>query len=163
MEPLFETETLYTFEEHKKLNKVFFKKVTRYNLLMYILYLILGVFAALYFFLKRYDFTIVMLATILICIIISKLKVKIATRRAWTSNRLAHGMKNRFLFYDDHFEVINSQGNFRIFYNQLYKILETETNIYLLPNNTQGYIIKKTDCSAEFSEFIKKIKSEYKK
>lgn len=163
MEPLFETETLYTFEEHKKMNKIFRKKVSKYNLLICISLITFGLALAIMLFIKRYDLAFIILLVIAAFIVTNVLKVKITVKRAWESNQLAHNRQIRFLFFDHHFEINNSQGNSRIFYNQIYKILETDTNVYIFPSNLQGYVINKANCPAEFSAFIQRIKSEYKK
>lgn len=163
MEPLYKTETYYTFEEHKKWNKVFRSRVSKYNLRIGICYLLLGLLSGLSFCLSKYEISYGILLAIPIAAVINLVQVKFSVKRTWKTNQIAHNKKVHFLFYDNYFEVITHQGNSKFFYNEIYKILETNTNVYILPNNNQGFIVIKDNCPLEFLDFIKKIKLKYKK
>ena len=46
-------------------------------------------------------------------------------------------------------------------YSQIFRILETKTNFYLLTAENQGTIIVKKNCSPALIAFLKELKNDY--
>ncbi|MDA3064554.1 MULTISPECIES: YcxB family protein [unclassified Campylobacter] len=67
-------------------------------------------------------------------------------------------------FFDDYFIDKTETFTTQLKYDELYKIIETNTHFYLLLSKYGGgSIIVKENCSAELIEFLQKIKREFEK
>lgn len=90
----------------------------------------------------------------------------------WSIKRMAkkHLQSNKFVqnetfiyeFHKEHFMISQKQSYVEIAYADLYDIVETKENFYLMPHNTASYIIIKSNCSIELIEFIENIKDHLK-
>ncbi len=63
-----------------------------------------------------------------------------------------------FDFYDKYFEQTNAVSHSVVKYSDIYKIVETDKNIYIMVAKNEGYILLKSNCSKELIEFLKSIK-----
>ena len=61
-------------------------------------------------------------------------------------------------FYEDHFETTSSIGISRFQYEDIFRILETRTNFYILVAKNQGIIIVKAGCEPGLIDLLKKQK-----
>lgn len=59
-------------------------------------------------------------------------------------------------FYDDHYVVACNEIESSIPFDKLYKIIETDTNYYLMASKVSGTIICKADCPNDFDAYIHK-------
>lgn len=57
-------------------------------------------------------------------------------------------------FYDNHYVVLCNEIESSIPFDKLYRIIETDTNYYLMPSKVSGTIICKADCPAGFDVYI---------
>ena len=57
-------------------------------------------------------------------------------------------------FYDDHYVVTCNEIESSIPFDKLYKIIETDTNYYLMASKVSGTIICKADCPNDFDVYI---------
>ena len=60
------------------------------------------------------------------------------------------------LVYDDHYVVACNEIESSIPFDKLYKIIETDTNYYLMASKVSGTIICKADCPNDFDAYIHK-------
>lgn len=67
-----------------------------------------------------------------------------------------------FFFYEDRYESTSDDGTSSLPYAKLHKIIETETNFYIMHGATTGTIIQKESCPSDFINFIHDIKARYK-
>ena len=75
--------------------------------------------------------------------------------KAYNSNKLLQNNTTRFAFLEDRFETNSGRGSTVIKYDELYTVLETDTNFYLFISNKQAYNIIKSNCSEELIQFLK--------
>lgn len=68
---------------------------------------------------------------------------------------------HHFLFYEDYLEDKSSTSMVKLLYNEIHKIIITDTNIYIMSGSTQGLLISKENCDEEFLSFIFSIKEKY--
>ena len=61
-------------------------------------------------------------------------------------------------FYSDFVSWHHKLGDNKIEYKDLYRIIETKDNNYLMIAKNQGLILKKENCSKELQEFLNKKK-----
>ena len=62
-----------------------------------------------------------------------------------------------FEFYNDYCVYKCKLGETKIEYKDLYKIIETKTNFYLMIAKNQGIILKKENCNEELQKFVRKL------
>ncbi|MDD3039326.1 YcxB family protein [Bacteroides sp.] len=82
--------------------------------------------------------------------------------KAFDLNKVNKDLETQICFFNDHYETTDEKGCSNIPYSNLYKIIETDTNLYLMYCKNQGVIIVKSNCSTDLIEFVHSIKSEYK-
>ena len=54
--------------------------------------------------------------------------------------------------------VLTKKHEYKVFYKDLYEILETKDNFYLMLSQNQGVIIIKENCNKKLIEFIEGLK-----
>ena len=57
-------------------------------------------------------------------------------------------------FFEDYMEQTTRKGMNRIYYDQLYEIIETETHFYPMIRKNTGYLIRKENCRPELIAFL---------
>lgn len=88
-------------------------------------------------------------------------KQKREVERAWNTNKNMQNSLHHFLFYEDYLEDKSSTSMVKLLYNEIHKIIITDTNIYIMSGSTQGLLISKENCDEEFLSFIFSIKEKY--
>lgn len=63
-----------------------------------------------------------------------------------------------YSFFNDYLEEKTENSYEKFEYSMIYKIIETETNFYILKTINSGYFIVKNNCSPELIGFIKNLK-----
>lgn len=63
-----------------------------------------------------------------------------------------------YSFFNDYLEEKTENSYEKFEYSMIHKIIETETNFYILKTINSGYFIVKNNCSPELIEFIKNLK-----
>ena len=64
-------------------------------------------------------------------------------------------------FYSDYLMTRTSGNETRLKYSEIYRILETKTNFYVLTAANQGTILVKKNCSPALIAFLRELKNEY--
>lgn len=152
MEPLFQSQTEYTFNEYKKYNRLILYKVKNVNKTIIILEVILLVLA----FVTK-DLTYV--AGALFVPLIFKLMFYLQEKHAYNKNPQLHNMIMTHYFYEDHIVQESKLGSVIIYHYQIRDVLETDTNYYLLTGSNGTIMIKKENCSMELLEHLRKLKA----
>ena len=169
VEPLYETQTVCTWEEYQNYNKTVFKILNRKNFL--IGYGAFGgiivIWLALVFPTMNELYTVLRFLFFLLVFPISlfAFKVSIASggKKQYDSDKIMQNATVYFNFWDDSIESINPKGTEKTPYLNLYKIIETQTNFYLMVSINSGYIIVKENCSSKLQVFLSEIAEQVNK
>ena len=70
-------------------------------------------------------------------------------RRAWGSNTVLQNAVIHYTFTEGGVEITGANGEQHLDYGQIYRLVETKTNIYLMIADNQGYIIRRDACTEE--------------
>lgn len=57
-------------------------------------------------------------------------------------------------FFEDYMEQTSRKGVTKIYYNQMYEIIETDTHFYPMIGKNNGFIIRKENCRPELIAFL---------
>jgi len=158
MEPLFTTKTAYTFEEYKKFNYALFSKQLKLPALSgfaFLLWLLIIIYCIA---IKEYYAFILAAVTVMIIIFIIPVTLNKSIKKTYYSNKTISKTVCEFEFYEKEIIEKTPDGSMKVKYENLYKIIETKTNLYLMIAQNQGFIIVKENCSPELIEFIKQLK-----
>ena len=149
MDCLYTTTTTYSYEEYKRYNLSLLLKRSRiiFYIILELWILLLGCLMSNYF---------LILFAIMYPIIIAILQNR-HIKKVWNSNKVAQNMSVKFDFYDTYFTEINENGETRLEYNKLHKIIETKTNFYLMIAKNQGFILNKSNLPEGLADFLKNI------
>lgn len=151
MEPLFQSQTKYTFDEYKKYNRLMLYKVRRVNKTIIMFEIILLVLAVVI-----RDLTYV--AGALLVPLIFKLMFYLQEKHAYQKNPQLHDMVMTHRFYEDHIEQESKLGVVTIYHYQIRDVMETSTNYYLLTANNGTIMIVKENCSPQLLEYLEELK-----
>lgn len=77
-------------------------------------------------------------------------------RKVYRQNKTIRDAIYIVKFYDDHYVVTCNEIESSIPFDKLYKIIETDTNYYLMASKVSGTIICKADCPNDFDAYIHK-------
>lgn len=152
MELLYSTETNYTYEEYKRFNKMlsFRRSVIIKCIIIEVFVLFMAcLMNSLYFVVFSIIYPIILL---LLPVFLNK-----QSKSIWESNKVAQNLNVKFDFYDTYFIATDENGETRIAYNKLHKIIETKTNFYLLFSKNQGVILNKSNFPEGLSDFLRDI------
>lgn len=151
MEPLFQSQTEYTFSEYKRYNREILYKVKKVNKTIIMFEVILLILA----FVTK-DLTYV--AGALLVPLIFKFMFYFQEKRAYKRNPQLHNMMMYHRFYDNYIEQESKLGTVTIFHYQIRDVLETKTNYYLMTANNGTIMIVKENCSMELLDHLRKLK-----
>ena len=156
-EPLFTTYTEYTYEEYKKMCSVIRNKIQKMNLRIIAVFVALFISFICLFLQKDYGVALSFFIAALAFPVVVNIVLKLSVFKAWKTNKILKNMTSRYSFFEDHFEVDNKLGHSSIFYNNIFKILETGTNMYIMISGNQSMIIINNNCSPELLAFLQTI------
>lgn len=154
MNCLFETTTKYTLDEFKRFNWALSKKARRVRVIIYGLLILALLLEALLFRLAFPAIAAGVMAMFWLAVILLNGR---AVKKVFESNKVMKDAEIAFEFYDTFFVEKMENGETRIAYDQLDRILETPTNIYLLIAKNQGYILNKANFPEGLEEFIRSL------
>ncbi len=144
--------TTYTYEEFLRFCKTISKKrIRKCDIIIVVSYLVI---AALAFLQKQYNMIPVYLLFIPTIMIFARLFLHFAYKRIWKSNKDAENLETQFRFHADNFVQSNKLNRRTIKYSELTRIIETDTNFYLMTAEAKGSIINKKDCSDNLCTFL---------
>lgn len=160
MEPLFQTETEYTYERYAEYCRTIYGKLQHMG--MKIMAVEIGMVLLAVFGFLRGDVStaaIFLLAAMLFPLVY-RWRMQKSIKKAWESNHAAQGTISRYGFFQDHVEVTNELGKSHAEYRKLYRVLETDHAFYLMLGSTQGMIVDKDRCSEELCRFIRGLEAQ---
>lgn len=161
MEPLFTNQTAVTYEEYKRWNYAINKtKLITIGILYGIIFLLL-LFLNLIQPEADKIFAVILFATFMVLlIVVFIMSFNGAVKKAYYSNRALQKcpvITNEF--YGNYLESKNEQHYEKYFYEDIYRIMETQTNFYIMPAINSGIIISKQNCSPELINFLQTLKT----
>ena len=144
-----------TYDEYKKMIKAttkskYLKLILTMGCISFILFSMIIGFKLITFIMSLFLTAIFFLETFIIRTIRTKL--------TWKSNRMSHNLVCQLTFNEHDLKIENKFGITRIPYHYLYKIIETETNFYILASKTTCYNVIKNNCSIDLINFLKNLK-----
>lgn len=161
MEPLYKTQTAYSFEEYSKYNEAVLLKQKSLKAVMIIipvLYVLL--MGAVFYSTREISTVFVVLFALLLSTAVFIASFKKTVKKTYYSNKAITSCVADFEFYDNYVREITQNGETKLEYSKIYKIIETKTNFYIMASVNQGFIIVKGNCPDGLVDFIKSIKAE---
>ena len=149
--PLFKTSIKYTFEEYKGFTKAIYRYVYKVHIMLLVIIVALLILFAIT---KNFMAILAAVAFPLFFVYFMNREIK----KVYESNRVLKDNFSVFDFYDKYFEQTNAVSHSVVKYSDIYKIVETDKNIYIMVAKNEGYILLKSNCSKELIEFLKNIK-----
>lgn len=150
---LFETESVYTYDEYRKSVYGVWKESKRY--VIFIMLAIFLIFAGIVNIIRdgsNLGWILILIAIVepvlIFCLTESRIK------KAYYSNKALKDLAVHFKFYDDYFEVESKTGKSHIEYENLYKLYEKKDNFYPMTGSNMVYIIEKSRCSDGLISFL---------
>jgi len=156
MEKLYETKTKYTFEEYKKFNYAISTSISKMPIKVIIIEVLFLLIAYMYMEQSLHTTLVSVLCAIIFPIMIF-MTINSNIKKTYNSNKTMRDMDVEFEFYKDYCLYKCEIGENKIEYKNLYKVIETKSNFYLMIAKNQGIILKKDNCSQELQDFIKKL------
>ena len=86
------------------------------------------------------------------------LSQKKSVERTYKKATAMHDARIDYRFYEDRFVKVFAEAEEEYQYTALYKIIETETNFYLMIGKTRGYVLVKANMPEGMAEFVSSIK-----
>lgn len=162
MDALYNIDSTVTWDEYKRFCKVVQKSNSRPKIFTYVCLII--VLIGSIFLIKAHRYYPTIMAVFILVIGFSSVFVKQRreVNRAWNTNKNMQNSLHHFLFYEDYLEDKSSTSMVKLLYNEIHKIIITDTNIYIMSGSTQGLLISKENCDEEFLSFIFSIKEKYR-
>ena len=158
MEPLFQTKTKYTFEEYQKFNNAVTMNINKMATKIVGVEVCFFLLAYIYMTKNLYATTILVLCG-LIFPLLFYFTMKDNIKRTYQSNKSMKDLEVTFEFFEDNVRYFHKMGDNKVEYKDLYSIIETKSNFYLMIAKNQGLIIKKDNCSEELKQFIINLKT----
>ncbi|MBR2189743.1 MAG: YcxB family protein [Eubacterium sp.] len=151
--PLYETTTVVTLEEFRKLNHALSSRRSMAAILL-ALEALLAVL--LVFSIRNHNKSSTQLYVIMLILLpfIAYLIPRYLERRMYLANETANNTVMKTQFFSDHLVQHSNRGNATVKYTELQKIIETSTNFYLLVSKSQTIIIVKNHCHPKLVDFI---------
>ena len=151
--PLYETTTVITLDEFRKLNHALSNRRTMVAVILLIEAVLAGL---LVFSIRSHNRSSIQLYVIMLILLpaISWFIPRYMERRMYLANETAHNMVMKTEFYEDHLEQHSLRGHTSVKYTDLQRIIETSTNFYMLVSKTQSIIIVKDHCHPKLIQFI---------
>lgn len=159
-QPLFQTKTVYTYEEFLKYNQFYMKKKM---VKLGIAYSWILLCSALLFLLKENKIASVFLLFCIISIPLFLILSKRAIKKQWEASKTMHNRENEVLFYAGKLQLRSQDGYNFVSYENVYEIKESNTNFYIFLSINQAILIVKDNCSQEIITFLQDLKKKIKK
>ena len=159
MEPLFKTQTAYSFEEYSKYNEAVLLKQKGFKAVMItlpVLYVLL--MGVVLYATKEPSTVFVLVLALLLSAVIFTASFKKSVKKTYYSNKAITSCVADFEFFDNYVREKTENGETKLEYSKIYKIIETKTNFYIMLSVNQGFIIVKANCTDGLIDFIKSLK-----
>ena len=152
--PCFMTHTIYSFEEYKRYCRTIQNKMIHRPVVIAVM---MVAFALLALLADDLSMRIGFLIGALLCPLIFHIISAVMEKKAYYANRAFQDADLTYSFYPDRIETRNVLGFTTISYDQLYRVIETKQNFYLMISQNQGMIIVKQNCSPELLSFLQQL------
>lgn len=156
MEYLFKTSTTYTFEEYKKFVLTLNKK--RMTVLFVYMTVFLFLSAVLFWFTRSLTSMVCMILFLLYMPLVVLLQNR-SIKKTFHSNKSAQNRQDDIEFYEDRMIAKSGNNISEVQYNNLYRIIQTKTNVYLMIAKNQGFVLVKANFPEGLEEFLQKLES----
>lgn len=154
---MYTTKVKYTYDEYKKLSE--FSVNLQLRKTKIICYVLVAIISALTFFVTQSIYgALLVLAVALFIPAMTKFNTNRLIRKIWNSNKLMQNDEVEIIFDDSGWSTVNERGTYSYKYDDIYKIAETKTNIYIFTSINTATILVKDNCSEELIDFIRKLK-----
>lgn len=151
---LFKVVQKYQYEDILNLKKFHFYNASN-NKMLFKYFKFIFIFTAIMFMLvKVYELSIFSILMLVLYPIAMNREIEKRAKMEYDSNKFFE-LENTFLFYEDYFEVLGEQGSAKIFFNQLYDLVEVEEAYYLFISAYQAIQVKKSNINEDFYNYIK--------
>ena len=149
---MYETETEYTYDEYKKMqNIICIRRIYPTIIILFIAAIVVISSNNKYFYI---GYAIMFVIAALLILMERAIRIK----RGWRLNSTAEKSINKYVFLEDHFEEESNGDKQYIYYKDIYRIIETKTDLYIRTSIDRAFIIKKDKCSNELIQLIRKYK-----
>lgn len=156
MEPLYQTDMVYTYEVYELYNKLIFaKRLRKLTIQLAILLPLLTIFLLLMQMLDLFFIAMVFTVAYPFALFFAR---KQAVKKTWQSNQIVQNQQIHNDFYADRVVQTSPMGTAVCPYDKLHNILENDRLICLMIANNQGLVIVKENCSEELIEFLRGLK-----
>lgn len=167
MQPLFTTQSVYTYEEYKRFNFAIMNfRQTLPILAVDIVLLVLmtittSVMRTTYgYFYPVVRFFFFLAVALFVSYIFVLLAALLGIKKTYESNKaMKRNPVSTVYFYNEYLTETNSKGVVNIAYADIYKIVETKTNFYIMLAKNNGIIIVKQNCTPELIIFLQNLKN----
>lgn len=154
-EPQFQTRTTFTLDEYRKYVWAVQKSMKGILIVIVAIILLFAVENLLSKNTIQGIYGICMLILILATIFIAP---KVGLKRQYETRFDLKDSQVVFSFYSDHLEEKSKRGCTVLRYDKIYRIIETNTNFYIMITKGQGMVIVKENCSCALISFIRILK-----
>lgn len=167
MQPLFTTQSVYTYEEYKRFNLAIMnlRKVISIFAVDIVLLALMAVTISVTRTMYGYPnpisrfFFLLAVALLLFCLLFL-LATLLSIKTTYESNKaMKRNPVSTVYFYNGHLTETNSKGAVNLAYADIYKIVETKTNFYIMLAKNNGIIIVKQNCTPELIIFLQNLKN----
>lgn len=151
---LYKTEHEYSYSEHMKLHNLLYRRNILINIIAIMMTIIVICNAIIYGITSQLlPFNMALILAIVYLELLIYLP-KYRFKKAYESNLIFKEAIYTYTFYEEYFNIKTKQMNLKVFYGQLYKIIETSDNYYLFTSNENYYVITKNNIDSSFNTFI---------
>ena len=163
MECLYQVREKNTFEEVKKFNWAFVKRKPGFWIVRILSGLCFLVFAGFFLYLGYFYYRgllalgLIYLAAAICEPFIAVWQGNRRIRKEFESNAIHYNTDSCYEFYDTYFLDIDTHGMTRIEYRELFGILETKTNFYLMQGKSMGCLLCKANFPEGLAEFLRRL------
>lgn len=163
MKILYKTEFEYNYSEHMKINKINYEHSAVYLFIKYFTIIYVFLAGGTCLITKDIDllFLIILFITIYVLFII--LLPKYRAKKLFATYKIGMDQTVLMTFYEEYFVAKSKQSTTKVFYNQLYKAIETNDNYYLFISSNSYFAVAKNNIESSFNTYIKnKVTCPYK-
>ena len=153
MNCLFETVTRYTLEEYERYNLAVTRHARKVQSIIYGVIILALVVESILFGL--YFPAVVAAVLVILWVAVIRPLNRRVVRKTYESNKLLKDAEVTFSFYEMHFVEKTENGESRVPYDQLDRIIETPKNMYLMIAKNQGYVLAKKNFPEGLEDFLR--------
>lgn len=156
-----QTTTKYTFEEYRKFLKAVTIQINGMAVKVVVIEVLCWLLAYLYLE-RALSVSMILIFTAILFPTFILFSFYQMAKSTYQSNKVAQNLEITFTFQEDAFSFQSKSDTGTIAYEDLFRILETKTNFYLMIARNQGYILVKENCSDSLIHFLQTLSSKKK-